>query len=180
MKVLKLLDGGMDRVMLACDWISRVALVALTVLVNAEVIARAFFDVSTLVSDEYGGYLFVALTFLGFVPTFRRGQFLRMGLIVDRLRAPHARSLLVVSLAIGIAMLAVFTYAAALSTLTSYTYNVRSEHFSSTLVYIPQLFMFAGVALLLVAFVLELVLLAGGLRKSGGPRSDKLGPGMHA
>ena len=67
-----------------CDF-SGVMLVAMAMLINVEVVARYGFNTSTLIADEYGGYLFVWMTLLGFAHALRTGQFLRVEALVVKL-----------------------------------------------------------------------------------------------
>jgi len=67
-------------------------LIALLILINVEVVARYVFNTSTLVADEYGGYLMAWMTMLGAVHLLRSDQHLTMTAFVDRL-SPRARNL---------------------------------------------------------------------------------------
>src|SRR5512132_2407471 len=72
----------------------------MVVLINVEVAARYVFNASTLIADEYSGYLFVWLTLLGFGYALQSGQFLRVESVVARLSAPAlGAGVLVVALA---------------------------------------------------------------------------------
>ena len=63
----------------------RLLLVALLILINVEVVARYVFGRSTLVADEYGGYLMAWITMLGAVHLLRADRHLTMTWVVDRL-----------------------------------------------------------------------------------------------
>jgi TRAP-type C4-dicarboxylate transport system permease small subunit len=63
-------------------------LVAMIVLIGAEAIARNVFGTSLQVTDEVGGYLLVALTFLSMSVAEAHGAFHRVELIQSRLKLP--------------------------------------------------------------------------------------------
>src|SRR3954468_22315082 len=60
-------------------------LMAMIVLIGAEAIARNVFGTSLQVTDEVGGYLLVAMTFLSMSVAEAHGAFHRVELIQDRL-----------------------------------------------------------------------------------------------
>ena len=78
----------------ACDaagWM----LVAMVVLVCAEIAARTLLGSSTLIADEYSGYLFVWITLIGFAHALQLGTFLRVEQVVyvcHHARAPQPTS----------------------------------------------------------------------------------------
>ena len=68
----------------SCDFAGWL-LAAMAVLINVEIAARYLLNTSTLIADEYSGYLFVWLTLLGFGYALQSGQFLRVESLVARL-----------------------------------------------------------------------------------------------
>ncbi len=58
---LKALSKGLSTV---GAYISSTLLVLLVVLIMTEIIGRSFFDYSTMIADEYSGYLYLAAVFL--------------------------------------------------------------------------------------------------------------------
>ena len=147
----------MQRLASLCSGVAQAALALLLVLIVVEIVARSAFGVSTLIADEYGGYLFVALTYLGIVPAFVRGQLLRVELVVVRLPERRKRALELCALVLGAVVLAVLAYQAGSTAYASFAYGVRSSQASGTPLYIPQAFMFLGLALLAFAFVMRAV-----------------------
>ena len=65
----------------------RLFLMAMIVLIGAEAIARNVFATSLQVTDEVGGYLLVAMTFLSMSVAEAHGAFHRVELIQARLSA---------------------------------------------------------------------------------------------
>lgn len=79
--------------------IAGICLSLTVVLINVEVVGRYIFNYSTLICDEYSGYLFSMLTMFGLVFSLHRGQFLRVTFLVNRF-SPRIRSLLLTGAAI--------------------------------------------------------------------------------
>ena len=68
----------------SCDFAGWL-LASMAVLINVEICARYLFNTSTLIADEYSGYLFVWSTLLGFGYALQSGQFLRVESLVAQL-----------------------------------------------------------------------------------------------
>jgi TRAP-type C4-dicarboxylate transport system permease small subunit len=81
--------GWAERV---CELLCEVALVAMVVLVSAEVIARAALGTFLEMADEVGAYLLVAITFLSLSVCVARNAFHYVELIQGRL-PPAARAI---------------------------------------------------------------------------------------
>jgi TRAP-type C4-dicarboxylate transport system permease small subunit len=70
-----------------CEVLCGVALVAMIVLIGAEAIARNIFGFSLQVTDEVGGYLLVAVSFLSLSVAQSRGAFHHVELVQGKLKA---------------------------------------------------------------------------------------------
>lgn len=134
-----------------------VLLVVLLFLINVEVVARYGFSRSTLVADEYGGYLMAWMTMLGAVHLLRADRHLTMTWLVDRL-SPRAQNAVGVGAAvIGLAIGAVLLYATAVLVVNSARFGSLSIQPSATLLVWPQLIMPVGYALLCLAYIEEIL-----------------------
>jgi TRAP-type C4-dicarboxylate transport system permease small subunit len=74
----------------ACETVCSLLLLAMIVLIAAEAIARNLLGTSLQVTDEVGGYLLVAMTFLSMSVAESHGAFHRVELVQMRL-SPSAR-----------------------------------------------------------------------------------------
>lgn len=132
-------------------------LMLLLALINVEVVARYLFNKSTLIADEYGGYLMAWITMLGAVHLLRADRQLTMTLFVDRL-SPTARNAAgVVAAVVGLAISAILLYATSLLVMASARFGSVSIQPSATPLMWPQLILPIGYALLCVAYVDEIV-----------------------
>ncbi len=156
---LRWLSAALDVLERVAIMVSAVLLVLMGVLMNTEVAGRYLFGHSTQISDEYAGYLFTALTVLCFVPALRRGRFLSVEGLVERLPRSLRMPLDVLGALIGAAVSLVLAWASLRLALTSLDYGSVSLQPSQTPLAIPQAVVPLGFALLALAFV-ERALLA--------------------
>lgn len=148
-----LLDRISSRLADAGQWIAMGFLCLLFVLINTEIVSRYLFGRSTLIADEYGGYLFVGIVFLGMANAMRKGQFLSVDLLVDHL-APRARNaLLATGLTLGSALVLVLLVNAADLVAVSWRFGSVSIQPSATPLVAPQSLVIVGLAMLLLTYV---------------------------
>ena len=121
-------------------------------------------------TDAYAGYMMAAAGFLALAHTLKRGEHIRVTLLLSALKgkgdgrskAHHALEVWALSVATGLAALSAY-YACRLSW-QSYTFHDISTSNDATPLWIPQLTMAAGTLILLIAFIDELVLELRGQR----------------
>ncbi len=133
--------------------VSAVMLLLMVALMGTEIGARAVLKTSTQIADEYSGYLFTWITLCSFLYAQRTDRFLR----VDSLRGhvtPRARAGMdgVASMLAG-SLSAILLYATWSTFRSSVDFGTLSIQPSQTPLYLPQLVMPVGFALLLAAFV---------------------------
>jgi len=115
-------------------------------------------------TDAYAGYLMAAAGFLALAHTLKRGEHIRVTLLLSSLRGGWRRALEIWALAAA-TLLAMLTawYSCRLSW-QSHSFHDISTSNDATPLWIPQLAMAAGTVILAVAFVDELVLELRGRR----------------
>ncbi|HSV20270.1 MAG TPA: TRAP transporter small permease [Casimicrobiaceae bacterium] len=140
----------------SCDFAGWL-LAFMAVLINVEVAARYVFNTSTLIADEYSGYLFVWSTLLGFAYALQGGQFLRVETVVTRLgRRGQAASELVAAIA-GLVVALVCTYATGLLLASALHFGTRSIQPSATPLWLPELMLPLAFAWLCVLYLHQIV-----------------------
>ena len=157
----------LSRVLLA---ISNVLLALLFLLINAEIVLRTTLGRSTLISDEYSGYMLCWLTLAGFLYAMRMDAFLRVGFIIERARGVWRRWLEALAALGGLFIACVAAYASFLLTYTTWRFNTVSSQYSETPLFIPQSVMAVSFVLLAVAYAVQLLAIMSGdaRRRSGG------------
>lgn len=118
-------------------------------------------------TDAYAGYSMAAAGFLALAHTLKRGEHIRVTLILEHASPPMRRRLQLWSLAAASVLSGLFAFYSVRLAWQSYQFNDVSTASDATPLWIPQLAMAAGTVILLVVFVDELV---RQLREEGTPR----------
>lgn len=144
--------------------LAALCMVGLLVMVLLSIISRLMhFHVPG--TDAYAGYLMAGAGFLALAHTLKRGEHIRVTLLLGALRgkAHSAMELWALGAASGLAVLAAY-YSCRLSW-QSFTFHDISTSNDATPLWIPQLSMAAGNVILAVAFIDEWVLQWQGKRQ---------------
>ena len=139
-------------------YLSALLLVSLTLLILTEIFIRYFFNLSTMIADEYGGYLYLALIFLGLAYTFNEDAHIRINILTSKMSEKSNGFVDVVAGIITILILLFALYRTILFTYDSYSMEMVSEAVSATPLYLTQLVMPLGITLFLlvvIVFVLK-------------------------
>lgn len=132
-------------------------LVALLVLINVEVFGRYLFNYSTLIADEYGGYLYAWIALLGGVHLLRSDRYLTMTAITNQLSPRSANAVALFGALIGLAICVICLESSINLIRLSYLFGARSAQASATPLFYPQMAMPLGYGLLGLAYVEEIV-----------------------
>ncbi|AOB25361.1 MULTISPECIES: TRAP transporter small permease [Bordetella] len=138
--------------------LSELIVLAMTLLIAAEVICRALFGFSLMIVEEVGGYLLVALVFLGMGVALHDGVLFRAEFVINALGERARLILQCVFDAICLAGMAMLSWQLGVQVCESYARGVRAATTLATPLYLPQLFMVAGAlstALVLLSQLLE-------------------------
>ncbi|MBZ4686629.1 MAG: TRAP-type transport system small permease protein [Clostridia bacterium] len=146
-----------DRISKVFGSIAGVMMLIGVTLVLTEIVVRALFDKTLYITEEYTGYLMVAITFLGLAYTLKEKGHIRM-VFLHKVLKGKARILLdIYAFIIG---LAVFT----LITITTFNFfwdsvvsQTRSMQISETYLAIPQSVMPLGSFIVTLQFAAELL-----------------------
>ena len=159
MKLRRLLDGLYD----AAAALAALCMVGLLAMVLLAILGRQLhFDLQG--SDAYAGYLMAASGFLALAHTFRRGEHIRVTLLLGALKGGPRRALELWALAAGGALALLFAGYSIRLAWQSYRFHDISTANDATPLWIPQLAMAAGTAILAIALLDELVQEARGER----------------
>ncbi len=118
-------------------------------------------------TDAYAGYLMAGAGFLALAHTLKRGEHIRVTLLLGALHGPARRRLEIWALAAASALALLSAYYSARLVWQSHAFNDISTSNDATPLWLPQLGMAVGTALLAVAFIDELVLEVRGRRGTG-------------
>jgi TRAP-type C4-dicarboxylate transport system permease small subunit len=155
-RLLNALYGG-------CAALAALAMVALLVAVLLSITGRQLgFNVPGI--DSYAGFLLAASGFLSLAHTLKRGEHIRVTLLLNALHAKPKRGLELWTLVAGVLLSGLFAFYAAKLAWQSSEFNDVSTGNDATPLWIPQLSMAVGAAVLLIAMLDELILELRGKR----------------
>jgi len=137
-----------------------------TLVVQVVGIAGREFGFSMAGLDAYAGYCLAAGSFLAMAYALRRGDHIRVTLILSRLKGRTRYWMEVLCLVVATLLSAYFAWFAAKLVWGSYVYHDVSQNVDATPLWIPQLSMAAGTLILLVALLDELVRELRGTRRA--------------
>ncbi|WP_448205574.1 TRAP transporter small permease [Azospirillum sp. sgz302134] len=140
----------------AAEFLGAVFLVLIGVLIVSQVFARLF---GRMVpgADELAGYCMAASFFLMLGPALRRGAHIRVGVLIDRLRDGPRRVMELVCLSFATALSLYFAWFWLRMTYDSYDFGDLSQGVLPIPLWIPQAAMAAGLVVLVVALLDDLV-----------------------
>lgn len=119
-------------------------------------------------TDAYAGYLMAASGFLALAHTFKRGEHIRVTLVLAALSGRWKRGLEIWALAFGTALSGLFAFYSGRLAWQSRLFNDISTGADATPLWMPQIGMALGTLILAVAFLDELVLELRGQRTAPG------------
>lgn len=146
-------------------------MVALLAMVLLSIISRQFnFHVPGV--DAYAGYMMAASGFLALAHTLKKGEHIRVTLVLNALKGSMRKGLEVWALAAAAFLAVLFAWYSCKLTYDSWEFQDISTSSDATPLWIPQLGMAIGAIVFAIAFVDELVLELRGQRK--GPAEGEL------
>ena len=155
----KLLDGLYD----SAAALAALFMVGLLVMVMLSILGRELhFHVRG--TDAYAGYMMAAAGFLALAHTLKRGENIRVTLLLGRLTGKARRGLEIWSLAAATALAGLFAWYSVKLSWQSWQFNDVSTSNDATPLWIPQITMALGAVVLLICFIDELVLEIRGQR----------------
>ena len=156
----------------AAAWLAALAMIGVLVMVLTSIIGRLLhFHLQG--TDAYAGYSMAAAGFLALAHTLKKGEHIRVTLLIGRLQGSARRAMEMWSLSVAVLLAALFAYYACRLVWQSHEFNDMSTSNDATPLWIPQLSMAVGAVILLIAFVDEWVLELLGQRSHEGHADDE-------
>jgi TRAP-type C4-dicarboxylate transport system permease small subunit len=112
--------------------------------------------------DDFAAWSMAAMAFLGLAYTFRSGEVIRVGLLIDRLGPKPRRAMELFCLVVGTALVVYFAWYAVQMTYDSYRFNDMSQGVLGIPLWIPQLGYSVGLVILAIALADDLVRVVSG------------------
>jgi TRAP-type C4-dicarboxylate transport system permease small subunit len=154
---------AMDALYDGAAWLAALFMIGLFVMVLLSIVSRQLhFHVPG--TDAYAGYMMAAAGFLALAHTFKRGEHIRVTLLLTALKGTPRRALEIWALAAASALALLFAGYSCRLAWQSKLFNDISTGNDATPLWIPQLAMAAGTVILAIALLDELVLELRGRR----------------
>lgn len=134
-----------------------VMVVAMALLIFAEVVCRNVFSFSLMFTDELAGYLLVGLVFLGMPVALAKGALFRVEVLLHRLPGAGRAWLELVFNLMSLAFALVLLLQLWHFVVDSWQRGVRAPTVLSTPLYLPQALMVVGTASLVLVLVLHVL-----------------------
>ena len=160
----------LDRLYLYSGYAAGAFMLAIFVLMMLLSAGRQF-TLNVPAGDDFVSWCMAAMAFLGLAHTFRSGEMIRVGLLIDRFEGRTRHFIEIVALVIGTGFVGFFAWFAVAMTWDSFRFHDISQGVIAVPLWIPQLGYSGGLVILLIAFVDELVhVLRGNLPRYEKPK----------
>jgi TRAP-type C4-dicarboxylate transport system permease small subunit len=107
--------------------------------------------------DDFAAWSMAAMAFLGLAHTFKSGELIRVGLVIERLPSRARHGVEILCLLIGAAVIGFFAWHGVGMTYDSWRFNDVSQGVVAVPLWFPQLGYSLGLAILAIAFLDEFV-----------------------
>ena len=148
----RLLDG----LYLWAGYAAAACLVMIFVLMMIMSVGRQF-GLNIPSGDDFAAWAMAAMAFLGMAHTFKRGEMIRVGLLLEKLKGGPKHFFEVLALTVALAYLVFFTWHAYEYVRFSRMSNDMSSGVVAVPLWIPQLAFLAGLTILTIAVLDELI-----------------------
>lgn len=166
-----MIRAALDRLYLFAGYLAGLFMVLIFLLMMALSAGRPL-GINVPAGDDLVAWCMAALAFLGLAHTFRHGELIRVGLLIDRLSGRPRRVIELFALTVGTAFIGFFAWHATWMTYDSWRFNDMAQGVLAIPLWIPQLGYSGGLVILFIAVADELINVATG----GEPRYEKPKP----
>ena len=160
-----LVRRALDLLYLVAGYAAGVFLVAIFAIMMTMSVGRQF-AINIPAGDDFASWCMAAMAFLGLAHTFKRGEMIRVGLLLEQLRGRTKQIAEIVALGIATAFVLYFTRYAVHMTYDSWRFNDVAQGVVALPLWIPQLGFAGGLAILSIALVDEMISVVSGNRPS--------------
>lgn len=161
----------LDRLYLVSGYLAGCFLIAIFILMMILSAGRPA-GINLSAGDDFVSWCMAATAFLGLAHTFRSGEMIRVGLLIDRLGGRLRHGVEIAALLVGTGFIGFFAYHAVRMTYDSWRFVDMSQGVVAVPLWMPQLGYSGGLVILLIAFIDELIHVLRGHR----PRYEKPKP----
>lgn len=157
----------LDALYTGAAWLAALCMVALLIAVLLSILGRQL-DFHIAGIDAYAGYMMAAAGFLALAHTLKRGEHIRVTLLLHMLRGRWRKGMELWALAVATLLALLFAFYSCRLAWQSHLFHDISTSNDATPLWIPQLAMAAGAVIFALAFLDELLLELRGQRAHTG------------
>lgn len=154
----------LDRLFASAGYLAALFMIGTLLAVLASIVGRLRPELNLPGADAYAGYCTAAAAFLALAPTLRRGEHIRVTLLMNQLPPAGQRWLDIACHAVAVLMSGALAWYSIRLVAQSREFSDISTGLDATPLWIPQLGMAIGTSLFALAYLMDLVLLLGGQR----------------
>ena len=122
------------------------------------------FQLNIPAGDDFAAWCMAAMSFLGLAHTFKRGEMIRVGLLLERLEGRAKWLFELLALGVSLAFLAYFARHAVQLTFDSWRFGDMAQGVVAMPLWVPQLGFSGGLVILVIAVLDEFIIVASGRR----------------
>jgi TRAP-type C4-dicarboxylate transport system permease small subunit len=150
------LRRALDALYLFAGYAAGVFLVLVFAIMMVMSVGRQF-SLNIPAGDDIASWCMAAMAFLGLAHTFKRGEMIRVGLLLERLHGRTKQVAEVVALAVATGFILYYTRHAIQMTYDSWRFNDMAQGVLAVPLWIPQLGFTGGLVILSIALIDEMV-----------------------
>ncbi|MBV2181960.1 MAG: TRAP transporter small permease [Castellaniella sp.] len=154
----------LDKLYDASAWLAGLCMIVVLIAVTMTILGRLMgFPVGGI--DAYAGYAMAGSGFLALASTLKKGEHIRVTLVLGMLRGARRRALEIAALLIAVLLAGFLAFYSARLVWQSWAFQDISTGIDATPMWIPQLLMAAGTLVFFIAFLDEFCLEILGKRR---------------
>jgi TRAP-type C4-dicarboxylate transport system permease small subunit len=146
----------LDRLYLFAGYAAGVFLVLIFGIMMYMSIGRQF-GLNIPAGDDFASWCMAAMSFLGLAHTFKKGEIIRVGVLIEKVTGRKRWALEVAALAISTAFTLYFSWYALSMNYDSFRFNDMAQGVLSVPLWIPQLGYSGGLVILTIALIDEMI-----------------------
>jgi TRAP-type C4-dicarboxylate transport system permease small subunit len=146
----------LDRLYLFSGYAAGVFLVLIFGIMMFMSVGRQF-GINIPAGDDFASWCMAAMAFLGLAHTFKRGEIIRVGMLIEKLTGRKRWAMEIAAFGISGGFLVFFSYYAVSMTYDSWRFNDMAQGVLSIPLWIPQIGYSGGLVILTIAVVDELI-----------------------
>lgn len=167
-----MLRRALDGLYLAAGYIAGFFLIVIFALMMILSLGREI-NLNVPSGDDFAGWAFAAMAFFGLAHTFKKGEMIRVGLVIDQFSGSARKLVELLALTVAGSFIAYFTWQTGTLAYDSWRFSDMSTGVVSIPLWMPQLSLVLGLGTLLIAIVDEFVIVLRTGRATYEPERPK-------